>query len=304
MDSTRLAIAARIAATQGGVVSRTQLYAAGLREIHIRRAIESGRWAKHGRQTIAVHTAPIIGPALWWRAVWEVGTDIAALDGVSALLAAGLTGFRERNVHVSALHHHNVRAPVGVVVHKIIRRVDGELPTNGPPRVTPAVAAIRSAHWAATDRQAALLLVLPVQQGLVSAQSLQDAERQIRGRNRRDMIRRLVADITDGARSLGELDFAVMCRRHGLPEPSRQVLRRGPKGRIYLDVYWECCGLAIEIDGSGHQQGLAVTADNLRQNSVILAGDRLLRIDLVGLRLESERFMAQVATAHSCHRAA
>jgi very-short-patch-repair endonuclease len=103
----------------------------------------------------------------------------------------------------------------------------------------------------------------------------------------------------DGAQSLGELDFAALCRSHGLPEPDRQVVRRGPRGRIYLDVRWSAIGLVVEIDGSQHRMGLAVTDDNLRQNEVTLSADRVLRVDLVGLRLRPEAFMAQIVRAHA-----
>ena len=57
-------------------------------------------------------------------------------------------------------------------------------------------------------------------------------------------------------------------------------------------------GLVVEIDGAQHRQGLAVTEDNLRQNSVALTSDVVLRIDLIGLRIEAQRFMDQVDEAH------
>lgn len=37
-----------------------------------------------------------------------------------------------------------------------------------------------------------------------------------------------------------------------------------------------------------------MTFDNLRQNDVALSGDRVLRIDVIGLRLETDRFLDQV----------
>ena len=40
--------------------------------------------------------------------------------------------------------------------------------------------------------------------------------------------------------------------------------------------------------------GLAVTDDNLRQNAVVLDDDRVLRLDLIGMRLFEAEFMAQV----------
>ena len=120
----------------------------------------------------------------------------------------------------------------------------------------------------------------------------------MRARSRRALVPQLVQDIVDGARSLGELDFAALCRQHGLPEPDRQVVRRGPRGRIYLDVRWSDVGLVVEIDGSQHRMGLAVTDDNLRQNEVTLSADRVLRVDLIGLRLMPDAFMSQICRAY------
>ncbi|KRB47499.1 hypothetical protein [Terrabacter sp. Root181] len=298
MDRERLLLARRIAEAQGGVASRRQLYAAGMTETHVRRAVESGRWQMHGRQTVAVHTAPLDVVARRWRGVWEVGEAIAAIDGATALQAAGLKGYEDDRIHVSARHHHNTSVVDGVTVHKVIRRVPDEVVGVGLPRVRPAVAAIRAAHWAVSDRQAALVLLMAVQQDLTTPRVLARAQREVRGRTRRAFVRGVVRDIAFGVESLGELDFARLCRLKGLPEPDRQVVRRGPRGRIYLDVRWSCCDLVVEIDGAQHRAGLNVMLDNLRQNALVLAGDRVLRISVVGLRLEAELFLQQVAAGH------
>jgi very-short-patch-repair endonuclease len=114
----------------------------------------------------------------------------------------------------------------------------------------------------------------------------------------------VVRDIAFGVESLRELDFARMCRARGLPEPARQVVRRGPRGRIYLDVGWDAHEFAVEIDGAQHRWGLAVTTDNLRLNAVVLEGDRVLRIDVIGLRLETELLLDQVELGLRRFRAA
>ena len=95
------------------------------------------------------------------------------------------------------------------------------------------------------------------------------------------------------AKDMSGIDFARLCRARGLPEPVRQEIVKDDKGRIYLDVRWDC-GLVVEIDGAGHRWGLQVSRDNLRQNGLVIAGNRVLRIDALGLRLFTDKFMAQV----------
>lgn len=295
MERTRRRrLANETAADQGGVVSRAQLAALGITRHDIRYEVEGGRWRCHGRQTVAVHTGPLTSLSRRWSAIFETGRTIAALDGVTALQHAGLRGYVDDEIHLSTVHNHNTEPLRGVRIHKVIRRVAGELVGSGLPRTRPEVAAVRAAHWAASDRQAALILLMTIQQRLTTPRRLAAAQRLVRGRTRRAFIRAVVRDIAFGVQSLGELDFARLCRARGLPEPSRQVVRQTPAGRTYLDVAWDGYDLVVEVDGAQHRWGLAVTGDNLRQNDVVLGGDRVLRIDVIGLRLETDRFLAQV----------
>jgi len=281
-----------------GVLSRAELRGHGWDRDAVARQVDMGRWALHGGQTVALHTWALGEAADRWRAVWEVGPGVAALDGVTALQWAGLRHFEEDLVHVSVVHNANVKKLPGVVVHKVIRRVDGEVLGPGVPCTKPAVAAVRAAHWARSKRQAALVMVMPVQQRLITGDQLVAAVAAIRGRNRRAFIWDIARDISDGAQSLGELDFAKLCRGRGLPEPARQAVRTLPGGRAYLDVFWDGLDLAVEIDGSQHQWGVAGTEDQFRQNALVIGGDRVLRMTLMGLRLEPQRFMDQICEAH------
>ena len=200
-------------------------------------------------------------------------------------------------MHISAVHNHNVGRIEGVSVHKVARRVEGERTGTGLPCTQPAVAAVRAAHWAVSDRQAATLMAMTVQQRLATGQQLLDAVAQVRGRNRRAFIHRIALDVADGARALGELEFAAACRRRGMPEPTRQSIRRLSDRKAYLDVFFEEYGVVVEIDGAGHQWGLKALDDHLRDNAVVINGDRVLRINVIGLRLHEDEFMEQVRAA-------
>lgn len=215
--STRRRLARELALASDGVVSRRMLAAAGITRHDVRYQVKGGRWRPYGQQTVAVHNGPLGLAARRWAAVFETGATIAAIDGVTALQHAGLTGYEDDQIHISAVHNHNTDRLSGVTTHKVIRRVSGELRLGGLPHPCPEVAAIRAAHWARSDRQAALILLMTVQQRLTTPARLAAAQRVVRGRTRRSFIRSVVRDIAFGVQSLGELDFARLCRSRGLP---------------------------------------------------------------------------------------
>lgn len=109
-----------------------------------------------------------------------------------------------------------------------------------------------------------------------------------------DFISTILDDVTNGAQALGELDFAKLCREHRVPEPSRQVVQRGHKGRIYLDVQWKEHRAGAEIDGGQHGLGLKRVDDSLRDNELVIGKNPVLRIPVLGLRTDPGAFMDQV----------
>jgi hypothetical protein len=285
-----------MAAEFDGVLPLWRLGGLGYDHAAIAREVVNDRWMRLGTHTVALHTGAVGAAALRWRAVWEVAAGCALVDGVSALQAAGLTGYAEHVVHVSVPRGAQCPEVDGVRIHRVTRG-SGEAVATGLPRARVEVAALRGAAWARSDRQAALVLCMVVQQRLTTGRRLLEALPMVRNRGRRPFVRRVLRDVADGAQSLGELDFAAMCRRHGIPPPDRQVLRRTAAGRFYLDARWKGSRFVVEIDGAGHRVGLAVTDDNLRQNEVVLGDDRVVRIDLVGLRVHEVAFMRQVRRA-------
>ncbi len=222
-----------IAADYGGVMSRALLREADVDDAMVRREVAADRWVLLGRRTVAMTRGDPSSLAQRWRAVWEVGVRIAVVDGVSALQHAGMSGFEDQIVHVSVPHTVTTRRVEDVSVHKVGRRRPVDLAGAGLPRARVAVAAVRAAHWAVSDRQAALILCLPVQQRICTGRQLVEAMTVVRGRTRRGLVAAVVRDVAAGAQSLGELDVVAACRRRGLPEPDLQELRRLPSGRVY-----------------------------------------------------------------------
>lgn len=185
----------------------------------------------------------------------------------------------------------------GLHVRQTRRLEPDDVIAAGVRRVRPAIAAVRAGLWAASDRQAATLLAMTVQQRLATAEDVGLALLHVRRDKRRRFLEAIVLDLLSGVQSLGELDFAELCRRHGLPEPDRQSVRNKPDGRTYLDVWWDRYGVVVEVDGIQHQWVQASIPDALRQNRVSIDGETVLRVPVLGLRVASAEFMAQIAEA-------
>lgn len=296
---------------------RRDLRAAGIGRDEVRGEVRGGRWTVLGRHTIGLDAALLTGgpepaagsaapalsprsagwqrPAAWlpsaaW-AVWEAGSG-AVLDGVSALLAAGLENYTEERIFVTVPRGTRPVQLPGVRLHS--HRVIAAAPSSGLPRTATDAAVVNAATWTGSERQAALIVILAVQQRLTTAARLTaevDGRRRVR---RREFLGQLLREVGGGVQALGELDFARLCRQHGLPAPTRQRVCRGPRGRIYLDVWWEELRVGVEIDGAQHRQGLTPVQDALRDNEVRLRGGPVLRIPSLGLLTEPAAFMGQV----------
>ena len=278
---------------QNGVVSRRQLLGMGATRWQIMAELRAGRWRAHGRQSIATHTGELNAGALLWYATFEAGPR-SAIDGGSSLEAAGLAGFHFETVRVSVPRGAPAVKRLGLTVRQTRRLRQSDMTTVGLRRVRTEIAAVRAALWAATDRQAATILAMTVQQRLTTAEAIGRALLDVKRHRRRKFIERVILDLLGGVQAIGELDFARLCRQYGLPEPDRQVVRRTSRGNAYLDVYWLAYHLVVEVDGIHHVWAQAVVSDALRQNDVSLASDIVLRLPLLGMRVAEAEFMQQV----------
>ena len=286
----------RLAARQGAVVSRSQLRDCGITRDEVVAHVRATRWRPLHSQSLVTHTGPVELAGLHWAAVFEAG-DRGCLDGSSSLIAGGLEHYTEESIRVSVPRGVLVRKAEGVVIRQTRRYDESDRVAVGIPRTRNHVAAVRAALWARSDKQATLLLTLPVQQGMTSPALLTEQLLRIQRDPRRQLMTVVITDLLHGVRSLGEHEFAQLCRQRGLPEPSRQVLRKGKDGRYYLDVLWEPWGVVVEIDGIQHAWAGNVVADALRQNSVTIRHAVVLRLPLLGLRVAADEFFAQVVEA-------
>lgn len=282
-----------LAQRQGGVVSRAQAYAAGLTRGELRAQVKALRWQRVWSRSVCLHTGEVSVLGRQWAAVFE-GGDRGMLDGETSLIASGLVHY-ESSVHrVSVPRGVKPLRGTGLDIRRTRRWSADDLVATGVRRTRVPVAAVRAAMWARSDKQASLLLVMPVQQGMTTPELIGRALLAVRRDRRRELMHAVVNDMLGGVRSVGELDFARECRRRGLPEPDRQTVRRGKDGRYYLDVCWDEFGLVVEIDGIHHSWATSVVPDALRQNEVALGAATVLRLPLLGLRVAADEFFDQV----------
>lgn len=284
----RQRVAEDVAAPYDGVATMSMLLAAGLTRGQIKAYLDRGAWGRFGRHTVCVTGLTLTGRAPWWRALWESGKH-AALDGATALLASGLTGWSAKHIDVTVPNNARVRPIEGVRHHRLRERaplLDAELR-----RTRPEVAAIRAAQWATSDAAAATILAMTIQQGRTTTVKLLERWRQVGYSRRRTLLDAVIKDICAGAESLGELDFARVCRERGLREPDRQVVRTGRNGRVYLDVLWEAEGVHVEIQGVHHYEALNRIDDALRSNDLAIKSSDEIRLEVpvIGLRIAARR---------------
>lgn len=284
-------------------MSRDQLRSLAITRHEVVAHVAGQRWRPVHTQSVAVHTGPLPMLGRQWAAVFE-GGGRSCLDGASALIAEGLGHYTEDVIRVSVPRGVVVRRAAGIAVRQTRRLRPEDLVPIGVPRTRPDVAGVRAALWARSDKQATLLLTMAVQQRLTTPERLGAQALTVKRDSRRLLVTMVIGDLLGGVRSLGEHEFAHECRRRGIPEPSRQVLRRSPEGRWYLDVCWDEWGVVVEVDGIQHEWATNIVSDALRHNAVTLERAVVLRLPLLGLRVAPDEFFAQIRTAlagRGCH---
>lgn len=287
-----------LASRQAGIVGLDALYRAGVTRAEVRAQVRARRWRRCGTHAVATFTGPLPQAAQSWVALLEGGPR-AVLDGESSLLVAGLERYEVRRIRVSVPRGARIRHRGTTVDIRQTRRWDaGDVDTCSTiPRTRTPIAAVRAFLWATSARQAVLLLTMVVQQRLATVEELADAAVRIRRDPRRELLHQVVLELAGGVRSLGELDVVHLCRQRRLPPPTSQTWVQTGRGSYYLDLRWQRYGLVVEVDGIQHTWADQVIGDSLRHNDIAIAGDTVLRLPLLGLRLAPDAFFEQIATA-------
>jgi len=282
------------------VTTWTELRRAGNTPSYIRAQLSAGRWQRWGH-AIALHNGPLTTEQRWFVARAHASPR-AMLTAFTAAQAFGLQGWERDETHVLAPlgARRAGGCPVPLTMHRVrnwetVRRHRG---TRVHDRADALVVAAGSFDAA---RPACGILAAAVQQRIARAGDLDAAVRgSIRLRHRALLLAAL-ADIAQGSEALSEIDFVRLCRRHGLPEPIRQVVRVERSGRRrYLDASWRRTDgrlVVVEVDGALHLAPKRWWDDQLRQNELALGGALVLRFPSVVVRTDPRLVAAQLRRA-------
>ena len=282
------------------VTSVKMLVAQGWSQSGIRAQLDARRWQRVGR-AIVRHNGPPTVQQLRHAALITLGPR-SLLTSFTALEVAGLSGWEREPIHVLVPRGARVQRPDGLPlrVHYTDEWDGAAAGRRGVLHAVPAAALLASASFGGV-RPACAILAATVQQRLIRATDLVAAlEQRSRIRHHRALLASAY-DIAQGAHALSEIDFARLCRRFGLPEPSRQSVRRDRRGRRrYLDAEWLLADggrVVVEVDGALHLIVQNWWSDQLRQNEVTLSGDTVLRYPSVVVRSESALVADQLRRA-------
>lgn len=282
------------------VVSVDDLLRQGWTYSAIRRQIDARRWQRIGRAIIR-HNGPLTVTERWRAALIVLGPR-AVLTSFTGLQSLGLERWTRDPIHVLVPRGARVRRPaeLSLRVH-FTDRWDELAGRFRGRRDGPAHAALLAASSFRLPRPGCGLLAATVQQRLLRPTDLVAAlERSPRLRHRAHLTA-AAHDIGLGAHALSEIDFARLCRRRGLPRPSRQSVRTLSRGRRrYLDAEWtrdDGRRVVAEVDGALHLAADRWWDDQLRQNELAISDDLVLRFPSAVVRCEEPTVADQLARA-------
>ena len=254
------------------------------------RAVRRGEWQAPTHQVFFAGRGPLSDRAQLWVAVLH-GGPMARLAGRTALQLHGWVATSRPPVQVvTPANVVRQRTPSWISLHRV-RDIGG--PAARPPRVDIHTATWQAASWARSDREAMFIVLSVLQQRLAHGPRL--AASLPANCRRRRLVLMMVSEYSDGISSMNEHDFARLCRRHGLPEPVRQSMRRDRAGRVrFIDAEFQTRSgkrLRVEIEGMHHFNPDAFLADIDRHNDLVVRGDAFLRVLSFTLIYEPHVFM-------------
>jgi hypothetical protein len=275
---------ARAAASQAGVVSRSQVAEAGLGDGVIAARLQGGRWQRLLPGIYATFSGPAPRAALRWAAVLYAGPG-ALLSHETAAELWALCDETDGPVHVSVPHSRRPKRQPGMVVHRSTHAVGAGHPARLPPVTRVEETVLDLTQAACSIDQAFAWLTSACGRRLTTPDRLLAALYQRRQARWRAAIAAALRDVAAGCHSVLELRYLRQVERaHGLPAGTRQTTRASRpstgtarRRRRYDDVRYERWGLVVELDGRAAHPDEARHRDRDRDNHTVVEGAAVLR---------------------------
>ncbi len=270
--------AARLAATQHGLITAAQCRDLGVTRKSIHGLIAPGAWIREGPSVYRIAGAPRTWHARATAAVLSTGPGALASRRTAAHLW-GLEGFpAPGRIEVTVARHARPQRRSGVVVHETLAydlvgaTTRGGVPVTGAARTFIDLAAV-------LDDEIELLRALDEIRRLRRATwpALWEALILHARRGRPGIVRARAMIKRRYGRRVPDTEFArlfmLLLDDAGLPEPAVEYWVRGDRWRYRLDLAYPERLLAIELDGKDkHLTDEAFEADPVRDNRLCLAG--------------------------------
>lgn len=259
-----------LAATQQGLLLRSQSRGLGISDVDVARLRRRREWRVVVRGVDVVDPArPIDHPLRCAAALLLAGAG-AMLSHETVLRLSGVRlSWESERVHVCAAHVTR-RSTQDVVFHGWTgtRPVTGV--RRGMPSMPVADAVVATFSRSSSPKRKELLTTV-VRDHHVSIADLNAAALRRGSFHGHDEWRQLLGLVELGCESPTEIDYFVLVELgFGLPRGSRQHPFRRPGGRSVGDVYYEEAKVLVEIDGSDHAL-LGRRIEDLRRDAELAA---------------------------------
>jgi very-short-patch-repair endonuclease len=271
-----------VAQAQGSCITRQQLLAGGATSAWVSRAVSAGALLPLARGVYRLGEAADLSWTAVWAALLAGGPrafafrrTAAAIWGLSDCGGGGASP-ESTLVEIGVARNRHLR--VSPSLHRVRYLVAGDITRREGLRITTP---LRTLTDLATLRDPALLercVESALRLRLVADSELRRVEwvlARAGGPTWRTVVDRRPVG-APATESDAETAFVQLCRRFGLPEPTRQlevVLGR----RHRLDFAWIDERVAVEVDGRAVHGPDMLGADLRRQNRIVLAGWLILR---------------------------
>jgi hypothetical protein len=287
------------------VLSRAALAGRGVSRAQLRAQLAAGRWQRHGA-AIVLQDGPLSREQRWQVGLVNVGPR-AVLTAFTAAELLGLRGWEREEVHVLAPPGSSGRAVPGLRIR--VYRSGGWPPAADPPAVAPAglrchaagAAIVLAASTFATALTGCGILAAAVQQRVATVEAIEGSLLASARLRHRAMLLAAVRDMAGGAQALTGLDLPRLCRRYGLPPPTRQLQRSEPSGRRrFLHAGWPRADgrlVVAEVDGALHLSRRQWWVEPDRSPELLAGPATVLRFASAVVRAEPRLVAAQLRRA-------